>query len=219
LQEIIDLVKRKEMDSRHGRLGIYPETKHPTYFDSIGLSMEEPLVETLHANGYSGAGAPVFIQSFEVSNLKDLRTMTQLPLVQLIDASGKPYDFVANNDPHTYADLVRPVELADIARYAQGLGANKHLIVPRDGTGALQEPTRLIDDAHAAGLLVHAWTFRNENTFLPTDFRVGDPAEPMSQALYGNAIAEYELFYSLGLDGLFSDNPDTAVEVRDAPAP
>jgi glycerophosphoryl diester phosphodiesterase len=219
LQEIIDLVKRKEQGWPHRRIGIYPETKHPTYFDSIGLSMEERLVEILHANRYRGAGAPVFIQSFEVSNLKGLRTMTQLPLVQLIDASGKPYDFVVNDDPRTYADLVTPVGLADIAVYAQGIGANKNVIVPRDATGALQEPTRLIADAHAAGLLVHAWTFRNENAFLPADFRVGDPADPMSQAFYGNAIAEYELFYSLGLDGLFSDNPDTAVEVRDAPAP
>jgi glycerophosphoryl diester phosphodiesterase len=145
--------------------------------------------------------------------------MTQLPLVQLIDAGGKPYDFVVNNDPRTYADLVTPAGLADIATYAHGIGANKNLIVPRDAMGALREPTSLIADAHAAGLLVHAWTFRNENAFLPTDFRVGDPDDPTSQALYGNAIAEYELFYNLGLDGLFSDNPDTAVEVRDAPAP
>jgi glycerophosphoryl diester phosphodiesterase len=219
LQEIIDLVKRKEKSWPHRKIGIYPETKHPTYFDSIELSMEERLVEVLHANRYRGAGAPVFIQSFEVSNLKDLRTMTQLPLVQLIDAGGKPYDFVVNNDPRTYADLVTPAGLADIATYAHGIGANKNLIVPRDATGALQEPTSLIADAHAAGLLVHAWTFRNENAFLPTDFRVGDPDDPTSQALYGNAIAEYELFYNLGLDGLFSDNPDTAVEGRDAPAP
>jgi glycerophosphoryl diester phosphodiesterase len=219
LQEIIDLVKRKEKSWPHRKIGIYPETKHPTYFDSIGLSMEERLVEVLHANHYRGAGAPVFIQSFEVSNLKDLRTMTQLPLVQLIDAGGKPYDFVVNDDPRTYADLVTPEGLADVALYAHGIGANKNLIVPRDATGALQEPTRLIGDAHAAGLLVHAWTFRNENAFLPADFRAGDAVDPMAQALYGNAIAEYELFYNLGLDGLFSDNPDTAIEVRDAPVP
>jgi glycerophosphoryl diester phosphodiesterase len=219
LQEIIDVVKRKERSWPYRRIGIYPETKHPTYFDSIGLSMEERLVEILHASHYRGTGAPVFIQSFEVSNLKDLHTMTQLPLVQLINDGGKPYDFVVKNDPRTYADLVTPAGLADIATYAQGIGANKNLIVPRDATGALQDPTGLIEDAHAAGLLVHAWTFRNENTFLPTDFRVGDPDDPMSQALYGNAIAEYELFYGLGLDGLFSDNPDTAVEVRDALSP
>jgi glycerophosphoryl diester phosphodiesterase len=214
LQEIIDLVKRKERSWPFRRIGIYPETKHPTYFDSLGLSMEERLVVILHANHYKGAGAPIFIQLFEVSNLKDLHTMTQLPLVQLVSDSGKPYDFVVNNDPRTYADLVTPAGLAEIATYAQGIGANKNLIVSRDGTGALQEPTSLIDDAHAAALLVHAWTFRNENTFLPTDFRVGDPAGPLSLALYGNAIAEYELFYGLGLDGFFSDHPDTAVEVR-----
>jgi glycerophosphoryl diester phosphodiesterase len=213
LQEIVDLVKRKNVGRPH-KIGIYPETKHPTYFDSIGLSLEEPLVELLHRNGYHGKHAPVFIQSFEVGNLKQLHTMTQLPLIQLINEGGKPYDFVVSNDPRTYADLVTPAGLAEIASYAQGIGANKNLIVPRDSAGKLLEPTTLIGDAHQAGLLVHAWTFRNENTFLPADFRVGDPADPTYAAQYGNAFAEYALFFGLGLDGLFSDNPDTAVEAR-----
>jgi glycerophosphoryl diester phosphodiesterase len=113
IQEIIDLVKRKEKNRCHGRIGIYPKTKHPTYFDSIGLSVEEQLVKILHANRYRGVDALIFIESFEDSNLQDLRTMTRLPLVQLIDASGKPYDFVVNNDPRTYADLVTPAGLAD----------------------------------------------------------------------------------------------------------
>ena len=104
IQEIIDLVKRKEKSRCHGRIGIYPKTKHPTYFDSIGLSVEEQLVKILHANRYRGIDALIFIESFEDSNLQDLRTMTRLPLVQLIDASGKPYDFVVNNDPY----LCRP---------------------------------------------------------------------------------------------------------------
>jgi glycerophosphoryl diester phosphodiesterase len=93
--------------------------------------------------------------------------MTQLPLVQLVDASGKPYDFVVNDNPRTYADLVTPEGLANITTYAHGIGANKNLIIPRDATGALQEPTRLIAGAHAVGLLVHAQTFRNGNAFLP----------------------------------------------------
>jgi glycerophosphoryl diester phosphodiesterase len=209
LQEVIDLAKA------YG-VGIYPETKHPTYFDSIGLSLEEPLVRTLSANGYRGRNAPVYIQSFEVGNLKDLARMTRVPLVQLLSDVGKPYDFVVSGDPRTYADMATPAGLKDIARYADGIGANKNLIVPRDAAGNLTQPTTLIRDAHRAGLIVHAWTFRNENAFLPTNLRQGNLAHPAYARATGNSPDEYELFYRLGLDGLFSDNPDTAVAVRTA---
>ncbi|HEU5097865.1 MAG TPA: esterase-like activity of phytase family protein, partial [Roseiflexaceae bacterium] len=214
LQEVIDLAQA-ESKARKRTIGIYPETKHPTYFDSIGLSLEEPLVATLYQNGYHGPNAPLFIQSFEVANLKDLARMTKVPLVQLLNASGKPYDFVVSGDARTYADLATPTGLAEIATYAVGIGANKNLIIPRDSSGKLLAPTTLIDDAHAAGLLVHGWTFRNENTFLPTDFRRGDPADPTYLRQYGDAAGEYQRFLGLGLDGVFSDNPDTAVAARD----
>ncbi|MFC4820142.1 glycerophosphodiester phosphodiesterase [Dokdonella ginsengisoli] len=213
LAEVIALVKAKQR-STHRTIGLYPETKHPTYFRSIGLALEAPLVRTLHAAGYRSARSPVFIQSFEVGNLRDLSRMTRLPLVQLVDAAGQPYDFVASGDPRTYADLVTPDGLREVRRYAAGVGVAKNLIVPRDMAGALLPPTTLIADAHAAGLLVHAWTFRNENSFLPLDYRVGDAADPASAALYGKAFDEYALFFGLGLDGAFSDNPDTAVAAR-----
>lgn len=215
LAEIIALVKAKQR-STHRAIGLYPETKHPTYFRSIGLALEAPLVRTLHAAGYRSARSPVFIQSFEVGNLRDLSRMTRLPLVQLVDAAGQPYDFVASGDPRTYADLVTPDGLREVRRYAAGVGVAKNLIVPRDAAGALLPPTTLVADAHAAGLLVHAWTFRNENSFLPLDYRVGDAADPASAALYGKAFDEYALFFGLGLDGAFSDNPDTAVAARAA---
>ena len=195
-------------------VGIYPETKHPTYFDSVGLSLEEPLVEALERNGYRGRRAPVFVQSFEVSNLQQLRRMTKVPLVQLIDATGAPYDLRAAGDPRTYADLVTPAGLRDIARYADGIGPSKDLIVPRDAEARLQPPTGLVRDAHAAGLVVHPFTFRPENTFLPADFRQGDPASPEYDRTRGDQPAELALFYRLGVDGVFADNPDTAVAVR-----
>ncbi len=207
LQEVIDLAKQ------HG-VGIYPETKHPTYFDSIGLSMEEPLVATLHRNGYRGRRAPVFIQSFEVGNLQDLDDMTNVPLAQLVDATGAPYDFVANGDPRTYADLVKPSGLRAIARYADGLGANKNVLIPRDAAGNLLAPTTVVRDAHRAGLAVHAWTFRPENEFLPTNLRAGNPASPEYRRARGEQPKELALFYRLGIDGAFADNPDTAVAVR-----
>jgi glycerophosphoryl diester phosphodiesterase len=206
LQEVIDLAKREGV-------GIYPETKHPSYFAGIGLSLEEPLVATLERNGYTGPRDPVFIQSFETGNLRNLRRMTRLRLVQLIDSVGRPYDFTVSGDPRTYADLTTPAGLAGIARYADGIGPNKSLIVPQDAEGRLQTPTRLVADAHHAGLVVHPWTFRRENSFLPADFRLGNPASPAFPRATGDFPAELRLFYGLGIDGLFTDNPDVAVAV------
>jgi glycerophosphoryl diester phosphodiesterase len=206
-QEVIDLAKP-------AGVGIYPETKHPTYFDSIGLSLEEPLLATLRANGLTGPRAKVFIQSFETANLRELHARTRLPLVQLIDATGRPYDFVVAGDPRTYADLVTPAGLAEIATYADGIGPNKDLIVPRDSAGNLLEPTSLVRDAHRAGLVVHPWTFRRENNFLPLDFRQGNPASPEYLRAPGDLPAELRLFFRLGVDGVFSDNSDVAVATR-----
>ena len=207
LQQVIDLAKRSGT-------GIYPETKHPTYFDSIDLSLEEPLVEILHANGYRNRNAPVFIQSFETANLRELHGMTELRLVQLLSDTGRPYDFVVAGDPRTYADLATPQGLHEIATYADGIGPTKTLIIPRDAQGNLGNPTSLVDDAHAAELVVHPWTFRNENTFLPADLRAGNPQAPTYLWATGDAPAEYRRYFDLGIDGLFSDYPDTAVATR-----
>jgi glycerophosphoryl diester phosphodiesterase len=209
LQEIIDLAKREGV-------GIYPETKHPTYFDSIGLSLEEPLVQTLEANGLDSKDDRVFIQSFEVSNLRELDRMTDVRLVQLVNSTGQPYDFTATGHRRTYADLIEDEKaLEEVAEYADGLGANKDLIVPRDSENRLLEPTDLVERAHNEGLFVHAWTFRDENAFLPTEFRAGDPSHTLYAATREDAPSEYELFFSTGLDGLFTDNPDTAVSVAE----
>jgi glycerophosphoryl diester phosphodiesterase len=208
LQEVIDLAAA-ESRRLHRTIGIYPETKHPSYFASIGLSLEEPLVRTLHRNGLRGKRDAVFIQSFETANLRKLNRMTDLPLVQLLDATGRPYDFTVAGDTRTYLDLTKPVNLKEISRYADGIGTNKNLLLPRDATGRLLEPTTVVRDAHRAGLLVHAWTFRAENQFLPLDLRIG--TDPNAR---GDIIAEYELFLRLGLDGMFSDHPDTAVAAR-----
>jgi glycerophosphoryl diester phosphodiesterase len=212
-EEVIALAQR-EGQRRHRVIGIYPETKHPTYFQSIGLSLEEPLVRILDDAGLRNKQDAVFIQSFEVHNLQKLNRMTRLPLIQLIDAAGAPFDFVAAGDKRTYADLVTPAGLQEVARYADGVGVNKNLIIPRDATGKLLAPTTLIPDAHANHLIVHAWTFRAENTFLPRDFQIGDPANPLFAGLRGDFPAELKLFDSLGLDGLFTDQSDVAVAVR-----
>jgi glycerophosphoryl diester phosphodiesterase len=209
LQEVIDLTRRlsRELDRE---IGIYPETKHPSYFRSIGLPLERPLVRVLRRNGLDRRRSKVFVQSFETANLQALDRELDVPLVQLFGASeARPFDFVASGDPRTYGDLATPAGLRQVARYADGVGPSKDYIVPRDASGASLAPTSFVDDAHDAGLLVHPYTFRNENQFLPLELR--SSADPNA---YGNAIAEYEQFYGLGVDGLFADNPDTAIEAR-----
>jgi glycerophosphoryl diester phosphodiesterase len=208
-QEVIDLTKR--LSKELGRpIGIYPETKHPSYFRGIGLPLEEPLIRALEHNGLNSSRAKVFVQSFEVGNLKALDRELRVPLVQLLGApTQKPWDFAVSGDPRTYADMATPAGLRDIAEYADGVGPSKDYIVPRDAAGNSLPPTTFVRDAHRAGLLVHPYTFRNENSFLPAELRSSsDPAA------YGNAAAEYEQFFGLGVDGLFSDNADWAVRAR-----
>lgn len=202
LEEVLALARSsRTCDGK--RVGVYPETKHPTYFDGLGLSMEEPLVEALHDHGYRGRGAPVFIQSFEVGNLRELDSMTNLRLVQLVNCSGAPYDFVVAGDDRTYADLVTPAGLDAVAGYADGIGACKNVLIPRDGGGTLAEPTPVIEDAHQRGLVVHGWTFRAENQFLPAEHR--SSADPNA---IGDMAGEVRAFVAAGMDGFFTDHPD-----------
>jgi glycerophosphoryl diester phosphodiesterase len=193
----------------HRQINLVPEIKHSTYFGSIGLPMEQRVLDVLRRNGLDHRGSKVIIQSFEVGNLQWLHQHTSLALMQLTSASGAPADFVASGDPRTYADIVSPLGLRGVARYATYLGPDKNQIIPRDASNHLKAPTSLVTDAHRVGLLVTPYTFRNENSFLPADYQRGtNPAD------YGNAIAEYELFFSVGVDGMFSDDTDTAVLAR-----
>ncbi len=145
----------------------------------------------------------MFIQSFETGNLKELAKRTKLPLVQLVDCSGAPYDLVAAGDTRTYKDLVTAAGLEQMAKYADVLGACKDVLIPRDAAGALLTPSPVIADVHAAGLQVHTWAFRWENQFLPAQFRVGtDPNAP------GDLAGEIRVFRAAGIDGFFTDNPD-----------
>ncbi|WP_402376099.1 esterase-like activity of phytase family protein [Isoptericola rhizosphaerae] len=212
LDEVLDLARRSETcDGR--QVGVYPETKHPTYFDSIGLSLEEPLVAELEANDLGSRRDPVILQSFETGNLRELDEMTDVRLAQLVSASGAPYDLVAAGEDTTYEDLVTRRGLRQISRYADGIGAAKDVLVPREADGTLGEATAVVRDAHRAGLEVHAWTFRAENTFLPAELRSSDdPAE------HGDLAGEIRVFLDAGVDGLFTDHPDVAVAALDGPA-
>jgi len=233
-REILELAKSES--ARRGRIiGVYPETKHPTYHVDAGLPIEPRLLKILAEYGYTTKDSPVVIQSFEVANLKALHQLTDVRLVQLIDGDGvdakgqvtlvapfdKPYDFAVANDRRTFPDLLTPAGLAEVKAYADGIGPWKPYLVsaaqvlgadgkPRDLNGdgkitdadrVLLPPTDVVKNAHAAGLFVHAYTFRNEPELLVSNYH-GDPK------------AEYKRFFELGVDGLFSDFADTAVAAR-----
>ncbi len=208
-EEVLQLRDRLSKELRRP-IGVYPETKHPTYFDSIGLSLEEPLIAAIRKAGLDRPNAPVVVQSFETTNLRDLKKSgIKVPLVQLLSGSGAPYDLVEAGDSRTYADLITPKGLREISTYAQGIGPEKSLVIPRRADGSLGEPSQLVKNAHAAGLVVHPYTLRNENTFMPKDYRIGaDPTD------YGRAVDEQLAFLQAGVDGVFTDNPDTGVVAR-----
>ncbi|MFC6160715.1 glycerophosphodiester phosphodiesterase [Kribbella jiaozuonensis] len=204
-QEVIDLSKR--LSKELGRpIGIYPETKHPTYFRAQGLPLEPELIKTLNRNGLNRPDSKVFVQSFEVGNLKALDKQLRVPLVQLTSSVGAPYDFVASGDKRTYADIVSAKGLREVATYADGVGPSKDQIIPLDAAGKLGKPTSLVADAHKAGLVVHPYTFRVENTFLPADF---DSSTNPNDS--GNLFGEIAAYRKVGIDGLFTDNTDIAV--------
>ena len=182
LDEVIDLAQRAGRD-RQRPIGIYPETKHPTYFRSLGLGLEEPLLASLRRAGWNRRDAPVFIQSFEPANLKELRPKTGVRLIQLVSSAA----------------LVAGDNLKAIKAYADGIGAEKRLVLPVTAEGAVGPPTDLVARAHALGLLVHVWTLRADREFLPA-------------AYGGNPAAEVQRFRDLGVDGLFTDFPDVAVK-------
>ena len=211
-QAVMDLAKAKTLET--GRtIAIYPETKHPSYFKSINLPLEKRLVDALDANGYRGKSAPVFIQSFEVGNLKEMRRLTDVRIVQLLSKSGRPEDFRLTNDPRTYADIASAAGLREVASYANGIGPEKSMVIPRNAQNNLGTPTALVASAHAAGLTVHPYTFRPENPFLPADLRRGNTAAPAER---GDMAAEITAFLQAGIDGFFTDDPAIGRAALDA---
>ena len=232
--DVIKLAKRKSADE--GRtIGVYPETKHPTFHQNLGLALEDRLLAVLQRHGWNHRGAPVFIQSFEQANLKSLRNKTSVRLVQLVDADDvsptgaltfvapfdRPYDWAVAGRAGTFADLLTPQGLAEVRTYADGIGPWKPYLISsacvsvvnnacadingdgrvNDADRKLLAPSAVLANAHAQGLLVHPYTFRNEQRRLASNYA-------------GVPVNEYLAFYELGVDGLFSDFADTAVVAR-----
>lgn len=186
---------------------LYTETKHPTYFRKLGLALEEPLAKLLRRYGRDRADAALILQSFEPDSVRRLSRLVSTPRIVLLGgATSRPWDFTEAGDPRTVADLVTPAGLKWIASFAQGIGPTLDLVVPRDSAGRLAAPTTLVRDAHAQGLILHPYTMRNENVFLPTEFRRG--TDPNA---YGDAFGAFRVYFATGIDGIFSDNADTAL--------
>ena len=207
--EILALAQR-ESRKRGRTIGVAPETKHPTYFRSIGLPLERPLLRSLRAAGLDHRRSKVVIQSFETTNLRHLAKQTDVPLVQLTSATGAPYDLVAKGDPRTWADIMSASGLRQVATYADWLGPEKNSVIPRDTAGFLTEPSRIVKHAHRAGLKVVVYTFRDENQFLAADFREG--TDPNAK---GDVFGEMRAFFEADVDAIFADYPDTADAARD----
>ena len=234
LEEIIDLVKRKTAEKGR-RIGIYPETKHPTYHQQLGLALEDRLLAVLTRAGWNHRGAPVFIQSFETANLRYLRTRTRLPLIQLVDADDiapngaltfaapydKPYDWVVSGRGGLFSDLLTPAGLAEVRTYADGIGPWKPYIRSSacirvvagacqdvNGDGKVNDTDRALLPATDLIARAHALGLLVH----PYTFR--SEQRRLTSDYAGNPASEYLMFYELGVDGLFSDFADDAVAAR-----
>ncbi|MFE5208160.1 glycerophosphodiester phosphodiesterase [Streptomyces sp. NPDC056600] len=201
-----------EQARRRGRpVFVYPELKHPSYFRERGLPLEERLAKVLRRHGKHRRTSPVLLQSFEPTSIRRMRELVDNPLAVLLSSAGtRPWDLQQQGDPRTVSDLITPQGLAWIASFADGIGPTLDLIVPRDVAGNLTSPTSLVADAHKAGLILHPYTMRNENPFLPANFRRG--AEPDA---YGDAFAAFSAYFDTGIDGVFTDQPDTGLLARE----
>lgn len=196
---------------RGKQVWIYPELKHPTYFREQGLGLEERVAGVLRKHRKDRRDSPVILQSFEPTSVQRMNRFVDNPLVVLLSgANTRPWDFETTGDPRTTADLITPAGLREIASYAQGIGPTLDLVIPKDAAGRLTEPTTLVRDAHEVGLLLHPYTMRNENPFLPADFREGTDPDA-----YGDVFGAYRTYFATGIDGVFTDNPDTGLLARE----
>lgn len=210
LSDVLTLMRpinaRREMP-----VGLYLELKHPSHFAHRGLELSEPLLAELDRHEMLSADAPILVEASEIAVLRDLSSRSPLRLTQLVDTVGAPFDPTGALDAPTYRDLCTPRGLAEIATYANFIGASKQQVLPRDTRDRLRTRTRLVEDAHDAGLGVHVWTMRDENAYLPRDMRRG-----VSRKRKGDAVAEYRALFDAGIDGVFTDFVDTALVARTA---
>ncbi|GAA3567290.1 glycerophosphodiester phosphodiesterase [Microlunatus spumicola] len=203
-EEVLDLAQRSHR-ADGGPVGVLAELKHATYFAGLGLDLLPPLLDALEEADLEDEGDPVIVQCFETTILRRLAEVSGVRRGQLLEGAGAPYDLVAAGDHRSFADLWSPAGLAEISRYADVVGLDKDLVIPRDADGRLLRPTNVTSAAHDVGLEVFGWTFRRENCFLPQEFRRG--TEPGAA---GDLAGEIATFLAAGLDSVITDHPDLA---------
>jgi glycerophosphoryl diester phosphodiesterase len=233
-EDVIELAKRKGREE--GRtIGVYPETKHPTYHQNLGLALEDRVLQVLQREGWNHRGAPVFIQSFEQANLKYLRSKTSVRLVQLIDADDvapdgtityaapfdRPYDWAVAGRTGTFGDLLTPQGLAEVRTYADGIGPWKPYLI---SAACLKVEAGKCADANGDGLVNEADRKRlapsavvanaHAQGLLVHPFTFRSEQRRLASDYKGNPVNEYLAFYELGVDGLFTDFADSAVVAR-----
>lgn len=208
--EILAMVHAESVRGRR-TVGVMAELKHPTYFDSIGLPLDDPLLADLRRHELDHPRSRVTIMSFEPTVLRRLARRTRVSVIQLLGAADKrPVDLETLGDPTTYGDLCTPEGLTRLDEYADGVGAHKSLVLPRDESGDIERASSLVREAHRLWLSVHVWTLRQENRFLPRNLRSsggGDAA--------GDLAGEARAFLDAGVDGLITDHPDVVLDVLD----
>ncbi|WP_111883895.1 glycerophosphodiester phosphodiesterase family protein [Acinetobacter sp. CFCC 11171] len=210
LEQIIELADAHY--KKTGKIvGLYIETKHPTFFQQQNLAMEDRLLSTLAKYSYTRDIAPVYLQSFETTNLKYLRdqltqkkTLKHGKIIQLLDSpTAIPGDLQQQSSPQNYASLATAEGLKSVAKYADGVGPSKTYIF----SNTEFKQTNFVKDAHAAGLKVHPYTLRPENGFLPDYLKCSSVATERCDT---GAAKEFENFYKAGVDGVFADDPGLA---------
>lgn len=193
-------------------VGIYPELKHPTFLREQGLDPVPAFVAAVQEAGGQRVADRLYAQCFEIGALRTLAQMSSIrwQCVQLVAAGGGPWD----RRDLSYADMLSDAGLRTIAEYARGIGPEKSLIIPRGSDGRSLAATDLVARAHAANLVVHPWTMRAENFFLPAELRRGDASAADYMRQHGDLDAELRAFFAAGVDGVFSDLPAAAVSAR-----
>ena len=219
LEQIIELAENHY--KKTGKVvGLYIETKHPTYFQKQNLSLEDPILKTLAKYQYTRDIAPIYLQSFEVNNLKYFKdqltlhkTLKYAKIIQLYDEKSlSPADFVAQGIKTTYGDMATAQGLTDVAKYANGVGPWKPYIFNETYTA----PSDFVKNAHAVNLKVHPYTFRPENNFLANNLKCSTATTDASKRCEAGANKEYEMYFKAGVDGVFTDDPGLGRKAVDA---
>ncbi|MEO6942436.1 MAG: glycerophosphodiester phosphodiesterase family protein [Terrimesophilobacter sp.] len=208
LTDLLDL-----LDDRSG-VGMVAEIKHASYFESIGLPLDELFADELSAAGWSN-DPRLTVECFETTVLNHIRERgVQAKFVFLIESAGAPADEVAVHGAKAkpFSAYLSDDGLATLAASGlHGISVDKRILLMLDKDGNVTGTTDIVKRAHAAGLGVFCWTLRAENNFLEKNFRRRGKARD-----YGDWLTEFQLLMRTGVDGVFADQPDLAIEARTA---